>query len=109
MSLLSLYEVSIQLRTSLRKKPYLTSLRGVEVKIKTLRFAIGERVKCNTHSGWKKGKVVAHQYRDEYMDPGVVAPYQVTLANQPRASKAESMTDCQKMFVAGSTIPLQRL
>jgi G3E family GTPase len=52
-----------------------------EVKSKTLRFAIGERVKCNTHSGWKKGKVVAHQYRDEYMDPGVVAPYQVKLAN----------------------------
>jgi hypothetical protein len=52
-----------------------------EIKRKSLRFAIGEKVRCNTDSGWKKGRVVDHMYRDEYMEPGLVAPYQVKLAD----------------------------
>ena len=48
-------------------------------KIKALRFGIGDKVKCNTGDGWQKGEVVALQYRDEHMPPGMVAPYQVQL------------------------------
>jgi len=50
-----------------------------EKKIKMLRFAIGDAVQCNTGQGWQKGKVVALMYRDEFMPPGMVAPYQVQL------------------------------
>jgi len=34
-----------------------------------------------TGKGWDDGEVVAHLYRDEYMPPGMVAPYQIKLAN----------------------------
>lgn len=51
----------------------------VAAKLKTLRFGIGDEVKCKTGSGWSKGKIVAHMYRDEHMPPGMVAPYQVQL------------------------------
>jgi len=44
-----------------------------------LRFKMGDKVKCNTGEGWKVGEVVALMYRDDYMPPGVVAPYQVKL------------------------------
>jgi len=40
---------------------------------------MGDKVKCNTGEGWKVGEVVALMYRDDYMPPGVVAPYQVKL------------------------------
>merc|ERR1712187_58465 len=50
-----------------------------EKKLKQLRFAVGDRVKCKTGSGWSEGKVVALMYRNENMPPGVVAPYQVKL------------------------------
>jgi len=50
-------------------------------KIKNLRFAMGDTVECNTGSGWQKGEVVAMMYRDEGMPPGMVAPYQVKLAD----------------------------
>ena len=50
-----------------------------EKKLKSLRFAIGDAVKCNTGSGWQAGKIVKHMYRDEHMPPGMVAPYQVQL------------------------------
>jgi len=49
-------------------------------KIKMLRFTIGADVECNTGGGWQKGKVVQLMYRDEGMPPGMVAPYQVKLA-----------------------------
>jgi G3E family GTPase len=48
-------------------------------KMKSLRFAVGDRVECNTDRGWSKGEVVALMYRDEGMPPGMVAPYQVKL------------------------------
>jgi len=51
----------------------------LEKRIKTLRFAMGTKVECKTGGGWVKGEVVAHMYRDEFMPPGMVAPYQVKL------------------------------
>ena len=48
-------------------------------KLKSLRFAIGTAVRCRTGSGFSKGVVVAHMYRDDGMPPGMVAPYQVKL------------------------------
>jgi len=50
-----------------------------EKKLKSLRFAVGDAVKCNTGNGWQAGKVVKLLYRDEHMPPGMVAPYQVQL------------------------------
>ena len=55
-----------------------------EKKRKALRFAMGEEVECYTRKGWKRGEVVALLYRVPWnngMDPGVIAPYQVKLAN----------------------------
>lgn len=51
----------------------------LEKKKKMLRFQIGDTVECKTGEGWSKGEVVALMYRDEYMPPGMVAPYQVKL------------------------------
>jgi len=50
-----------------------------EQKKKNLRFAMGDKVKCNTGDGWLQGTVVALMYREEFMPPGMVAPYQVKL------------------------------
>jgi len=51
-------------------------------RLKQLRFKIGDKVACNTGSReWSKGTVVALMYRDEFMEPGMVAPYQVKLDN----------------------------
>ena len=48
----------------------------------TLRFGVGDKVQCRTSPNeWSAGKVVALNYHDEYMPPGMVAPYQVKLAN----------------------------
>lgn len=57
----------------------LASPENIEKKRKALRFPIGTRVKCKVGGGrnaWADGEVVAHLYRDEFMPPGVVAPYQ---------------------------------
>ena len=51
----------------------------LEKKQKMLRFQVGDKVKCNTGNGWQAGEVVALMYRDEYMPPGMVAPYQVQI------------------------------
>jgi len=49
-------------------------------KKKLLRFALGDKVKCKTgDTAWSGGEVVALMYRDEFMPPGMVAPYQVKL------------------------------
>ena len=48
-------------------------------QLESLRFKIGDSVECNTGAGWKSGKVVAQMYREKYMPPGMVAPYQVQL------------------------------
>jgi len=49
-------------------------------KVAALRFKVGDKVECKTGE-WSKGEVVGLMYRDEYMTPGMVAPYQVKLAN----------------------------
>ena len=54
---------------------------ALEKKKKSLRFAIGAKVQCNTGEGWQDGEVVQLMYRDEFMPPGMVAPYQVQLAS----------------------------
>merc|ERR1711998_125079 len=59
----------------------LSTAETKEKRIKALRFSIGDKVECNTGKGWQKGSVVAHMYRDEYMPPGMVAPYQIKLAD----------------------------
>ena len=51
----------------------------LQKKLKSLRFAIGDKVKCNTGGGFAKGTVVKLMYRDDEMPPGMVAPYQVKL------------------------------
>ena len=55
-----------------------TSPEILEQKKNGLRFKIGDLVECNT-GGWNAGTVVDLMYRDEYMPPGMVAPYQVQL------------------------------
>ena len=51
-------------------------------KEKNLRFKIGDKVQCKTGATeWSPGEVVALLYRDEYMPPGMVAPYQVQLVS----------------------------
>merc|ERR1719247_2205700 len=53
-----------------------------EKKRAALRFAVGDKVECNGGGRrWRKGKVVDQMYREEGMDPGLVAPYQVQLQN----------------------------
>ena len=46
-----------------------------------LRFAVGDAVECRTGDGFVPGKVTAHLYRDDFMPPGVTAPYQIQLDN----------------------------
>ena len=46
-----------------------------------LRFMVGDAVECAVANRWEPGVVVAHMYRDEYMPPGLIAPYQVKLDN----------------------------
>jgi G3E family GTPase len=48
-------------------------------KLQSLRFKIGHEVECNTDDGWVQGIIKAHMYRDDFMPPGLVAPYQVEL------------------------------
>eukprot|EP00965_Chrysotila_dentata_P224955 6194485-Pleurochrysis_carterae.AAC.2 len=48
-------------------------------KMKALRFAVGDKVKCKTADGWRVGTVAKLMYREEGMSPGMVAPYQVKL------------------------------
>jgi len=54
-----------------------------EVRLKQLRFAVGDSVECNVggmrRASWKKGIVVVKRYRDENMPPGLIAAYQVRL------------------------------
>merc|ERR1711871_606289 len=50
-------------------------------KLAALRFKVGQEVECNTANGWAAGKVVQLMFRGDYMDPGMVAPYQVQLTD----------------------------
>jgi hypothetical protein len=54
-----------------------------EKKQKSLRFAVGDKVSCNTGEGWKEGSVVKLMYREKGMPAGMVAPYQVKLDSGP--------------------------
>mmetsp|Transcript_2132 Transcript_2132/g.6574 ORF Transcript_2132/g.6574 Transcript_2132/m.6574 type:complete len:434 (+) Transcript_2132:73-1374(+) len=54
---------------------------NMKVKEAALRFAVGEKVECRTGAdSWSRGEVVARNYRDESMPPGMVSPYQVELS-----------------------------
>mmetsp|Transcript_12482 Transcript_12482/g.31689 ORF Transcript_12482/g.31689 Transcript_12482/m.31689 type:complete len:430 (-) Transcript_12482:289-1578(-) len=44
-----------------------------------LRFAVGDEVECYTGEGWLPGKVTKQLYRNDYMPPGLTAPYQIKL------------------------------
>lgn len=48
-------------------------------KLEALRFKIGDSVECNTAGGWSRGKIVDVMYREDFMPPGQIAPYQVKL------------------------------
>ena len=48
-------------------------------KLAALRFDMGDPVECYTTDGWVAGVVVARMFRDDFMPPGLVAPYQVEL------------------------------
>lgn len=50
-------------------------------KLKMLRFKVGQKVKCSTGDGWQAGEIVKLMFRDEYMEPGMIAPYQVKLGD----------------------------
>jgi len=54
---------------------------NMKVKEEALRFAVGEQVECRTGADtWSRGEVLARNYRDESMPPGMVSPYQVELS-----------------------------
>jgi ribosomal protein S8E len=58
---------------------------SVAKRAKLLRFKVGDKVKCRTGKNkFTKGVVVALMYREEFMSPGEVAPYQVELGNGER-------------------------
>ena len=48
-------------------------------RLKALRFGVGDKVECNTGEGWRGGTVVQLMYRETFMPPGMVAPYQVQI------------------------------
>jgi len=60
----------------------IVSPESMEKKKKMLRFAVGAKVQCKTgEKSWSNGEVVALMYRDEYMPPGMIAPYQIKLTD----------------------------
>jgi hypothetical protein len=61
------------------KKSFAECKFAPEKKQKSLRFAVGDKVSCNTGEGWKEGTVVQLMYREAGMPAGMVAPYQVKL------------------------------
>jgi len=48
-------------------------------RLAELRFDVGDPVECNTNDGWVAGVIAGRAYRDDFMPPGLVAPYQITL------------------------------
>eukprot|EP00968_Pinguiococcus_pyrenoidosus_P001175 scaffold53_cov193-Pinguiococcus_pyrenoidosus.AAC.12 len=65
------------LRTSF--EACLVSEEAMAKKLSSLRFAVGDRVECNTREGWLQGEIIQLMYREEFMPPGMVAPYQIKL------------------------------
>ena len=44
------------------------------------RFEVGTTVLCNLGElGWKQGRIIAHNYREDPWPEGMFAPYQVVL------------------------------
>ena len=55
---------------------------ALQVKRDALRFALGAEVECKVgRREWARGVVVSHLFRTDDMPEGVVAPYQVELAD----------------------------
>jgi G3E family GTPase len=48
-------------------------------RLAELRFDVGDPVECNTNDGWVAGVIAGRMYRDDFMPPGLVAPYQIEL------------------------------
>ena len=48
-------------------------------RLAELRFDVGDPVECNTNDGWVAGVIAGRMYRDYFMPPGLVAPYQIEL------------------------------
>ena len=64
------------------KEGFLACIQTPELVAKrklALRFAVGDAVECRTADGYVPGKVTQHLYRDDFMPPGVTAPYQIQL------------------------------
>ena len=59
----------------------LATPENYQKKIDSLRFKVGDAVECRHASGWLKGTVVKHLYREDDSPPGFMAPYQVKLDN----------------------------
>ena len=50
----------------------LATRSNMKVKEEALRFAVGEQVECRTGPDtWSRGEVLARNYRDESMPPGL--------------------------------------
>jgi G3E family GTPase len=64
------------------KEGFLACIQTPEMiakKERKLRFAIGDDVVCRTSDGWVGGKIIEHFWRNDYMPPGVTAPYKIRL------------------------------
>ena len=60
----------------------------------SLRFAVGDRVRCKTGArSWKKGEIVALLYREDHWPAGQVAPYQIQLDAGPLIYAPEDTDD----------------
>ena len=64
------------------KEGFLACIQTPEMiakKERKLRFAIGDDVMCRTSDGWVGGKITKQFWRNDYMPPGVTAPYKIRL------------------------------
>ena len=57
----------------------LATKHNYDTRAANLRFAVGDKVDflSDDEDGWVDATVIRHMFRDEYMAPGVVAPYQI--------------------------------
>jgi len=57
----------------------LVTPENLDKKLKALRFKVDDRVMCNVENEWMEGTITQLLWRSDDMDPGMVAPYQITL------------------------------
>ena len=58
---------------------------SLQARRASLRFAVGDEVECKTaQDEWSRGTVHSLLYRDDDLPQGVLAPYQVALADKPK-------------------------